>query len=200
MNKIFTNSLVSLLLASMPGLAAETDDNAVQQQYLDESRQTAKAFMQALSSTLKEQLANNGAESAISVCQHVAPAFAADYSKAGLIVSRVSLKNRNKTLGEPDAWERSVLEKFDQEKAQAKSVSLMETSAVTEEPDGRWFRYMKAIPTQPMCLQCHGKTHDISPEVKAILAKEYPEDSAMGYRVGDIRGAISIKQKWPIQP
>lgn len=200
MNKIFTNSLVTLLLASMPGLAAQTDDEAMQRQVLQDSRQIAQAFMQTLGATLKGQLASSSAENAISVCKYVAPALAADYSKGGRIVTRVSLKNRNKTLGSPDVWEREVLEKFDQEKAGAEAVGLMETSAVVEEQDGRWFRYMKAIPTQAMCLQCHGQADDMSEEVKAILAKEYPEDSAIGYRVGDIRGAISIKQKLTIQP
>ena len=54
---------------------------------------------------------------------------------------------------------------------------------------------MKAIPTQPMCLQCHGKPADMKDNVKAILAKEYPEDKAVGYSLGEIRGAISIKHK-----
>jgi hypothetical protein len=31
--------------------------------------------------------------------------------------------------------------------------------------------------------------------VKAVLAKEYPEDKATGYKAGEIRGAISIKRR-----
>lgn len=197
MNKIIVYSQVTFLLISIPAFAIQSNDNALQQQFLQDSRQTAQAFMQALGGTLKEQLTSNGPASAIAVCKHVAPALAADYSKEGLIVSRVSLKNRNETLGKPDAWEQGVLKKFNQEQAEGKLASSLEASAVTEASDGRWFRYMKAIPTQPMCLQCHGQAADISPKVKAVLSKEYPKDKAVDYKAGDIRGAVSIKRKWP---
>ena len=74
-------------------------------------------------------------------------------------------------------------------------LSTLETSEFVEDADGRWYRYMKAIPAQPMCLQCHGQEEDIPADVKAVLAWEYPEDQATGYREGDIRGAISIRHK-----
>ena len=197
MHNFFKTSLMIVLFCSRTVFATESDDQTIQQKYLEESRQIAKAFMQSLGSTLKAQLESDNAVNAIGVCKHIAPALAADYSNEDLIVTRVSLKNRNKTLGKPDAWEKQVLENFDREYAEAKPVNEMELGEVTEESDGRWFRYMKAIPTQPMCLQCHGKGNDISPEVKALLAKEYPEDQAIGYKVGDIRGAVSIKHRLP---
>jgi hypothetical protein len=34
----------------------------------------------------------------------------------------------------------------------------------------------------------------IPPAVKTVLRKHYPSDRATDYRVGDLRGAISIKQ------
>lgn len=165
--------------------------------YLEESRNTALQFMQSLGGTLKQQLEAGGAENAIGVCKHVAPQLAADYSKDGSIVKRVSLKNRNPTLGVPDAWEREVLRQFEQGHRDGKPSAEMEMTAVVEEEGGRWFRYMKAIPTQPMCLQCHGTPEVIPEGVKAILAKEYPDDQAIGYQAGDIRGAISIKKRLP---
>lgn len=197
MHKIFANSLVIGLIFSSSVIATENDDKSLQQRYLQESRQIAKAFMQSLGSTLKAQLESDNTVNAISVCKHVAPAIAADYSNEDLMVTRVSLKNRNPVLGKPDAWEKQVLERFDLERAEAKPVNEMEISDVTEESDGRWFRYMKAIPTQAMCLQCHGKGDSIPPEVKALLDQEYPADQAIGYDVGDIRGAVSIKHKLP---
>lgn len=43
------------------------------------------------------------------------------------------------------------------------------------------------------CLQCHGKTSDISKETSAILAKHYPNDKAIGYEVGELRGLFSVE-------
>lgn len=189
MKKTITNALLSLLIVSTPGMAVENDG------YLEESRKIAQEFMQRLGGSLKSQLESGGVGSAISVCKHVAPALAAEVSKDGLVVTRVSLKARNKILGTPDAWERGNLEKFDREQREGNITANPEATEVIEEGDGRWFRYMKAIPTQPMCQQCHGEASEIPADVKAVLAKEYPEDQATGYQVGDIRGAISIKRK-----
>ncbi|MDZ4097730.1 MAG: DUF3365 domain-containing protein [Methylophilaceae bacterium] len=72
---------------------------------------------------------------------------------------------------------------------------MMELGTVYEDAGGSWFHYMRAIPTQPQCLQCHGSLEQIAPNVRALLSAEYPADRATGYSAGDIRGAISIKHK-----
>jgi hypothetical protein len=187
------NPLIPALLALVAASSALADDpNA---KYLEDSRKTAQEFMLKLGTTLKQQLQVGGAESAIGVCKQFAPALAAEYSGDGRVVKRVSLKPRNAALGTPDGWEKQMLESFDNELAGGKPIGTMEKSAVVETADGRWFRYMKAIPTQPMCLQCHGQPYQISDGVKALLAKEYPNDQATGYSAGSVRGAVSIKWK-----
>lgn len=195
MNRFFVKSALALLVLTAPAYATKLTNEAAREKYLEESRNTAQEFMQTLGGTLKKQLETGGAESAIGVCKQIAPALAAEYSKDGRVVRRVSLKTRNKVQGTPDDWEKQMLEGFDQGQREGKPVTGMEMATVTEDADGRWFRYMKAIPTRPMCLQCHGKPADISTGVKAMLTKEYPEDKATGYSAGEIRGAISIKRK-----
>ena len=190
MNKTLIAVLVATGLSN-PVLAA--DD--LEARYREESRKTAQEFMQKLGGTLKEQLQAGGPEKAVVVCKQVAPALAAEYSKDGRSVKRVSLKPRNQSLGTPDAWEERWLQSFDHDVGQGKPIAEMEKSAITEGPDGRWYRYMKAIPAQQMCLQCHGQDYQIPDNVKALLGKEYPEDQATGYSAGMVRGAITIKQK-----
>ncbi len=184
--------LTALLMCLTSSAFAADSQTAEQANYLAESRKTAQAFMQTLGGTLKKQLEAGGAESAIGVCKQIAPALAAEYSQNGRTVKRVSLKMRNAVQGTPDAWEKTVLENFDAEQQQGKSVAEMEVTKVSTTADGRAFRYMKAIPAQPLCLQCHGQPADISAGVRALLSKEYPLDQAVGYRAGQIRGAISI--------
>lgn len=191
MKKTLLCAAVVAAFSASPLYAA--DD--VEARYLEESRKTAQEFMQTLGGTLKKQLDADGAESAIGVCKQVAPALAAEYSKDGRVVKRVSLKPRNQKLGTPDAWETRMMESFERSQIEGKPISGMEVSSIREEADGRWYRYLKAIPTQQMCLQCHGQSYQISDGVKALLAKEYPDDQAVGYSAGMIRGAISIKKK-----
>jgi hypothetical protein len=49
---------------------------------------------------------------------------------------------------------------------------------------------MKAIPTKIVCLKCHGS--EIDPKIVAKLDELYPEDKAVGYKQGDIRGAFYV--------
>lgn len=194
MHKLMIKSVLVALIVVAPAFAGETSGEA-HVRYLEESRKTAQEFLQTLGGILKKQLETDGVESAIAVCKQVAPAMAHQYSKDGVLVKRVSLKPRNQALGTPDAWENKVLQSFSQAQVEGQPAVNMEISEVTENADGKSFRYMKAIPTQGMCLQCHGTPADISSGVTALLQKEYPKDKAVGYRVGDIRGAISIQRK-----
>jgi len=178
------------MTATAPACAGDTDPG-----HLKESRATAQEFMQKLGGVLKEQLATSGAESAIGVCKQVAPALAAEYSKDGRSVKRVSLKPRNQSQGTPDAWEAKVLHDFDQAAGKGQAAAELEQHLIVEESGGRWFRYMKAIPTQPLCLQCHGRPEQIPEGVQALLAREYPNDQATGYSAGLVRGAVSIRRK-----
>lgn len=170
-------------------------NDAMEIRYLEESRKTAQAFMQTLGGTLKQQIETGGIESAIGVCKQVAPALAAQYSSDVRTVRRVSLKPRNSVQGTPDHWEKMVLEGFEQDQQAGKPPTGMEVTAYSESADGRWFRYMKAIPAQAMCLKCHGTAQDLPDGVKTLLKAEYPQDQATGYSAGQIRGAISIRQK-----
>jgi hypothetical protein len=45
-----------------------------------------------------------------------------------------------------------------------------------------------------MCLNCHGQPGtDISAETQKALAELYPNDLAIGHKIGDLRGMWSIR-------
>ncbi|MDP2153759.1 MAG: DUF3365 domain-containing protein [Methylotenera sp.] len=188
------NLIISALLIQCSALTyAAENDLTLQQQYLEESQKTAQEFMQILGKTLKTQIESSGIESAISVCKQVAPAMAEQYSNQSRTVKRVSLKPRNQSQGTPDEWERKTLEYFNQAQKDGQLPAKMEVSSLEKTDSGQVFRYMKAIPTQAMCLKCHGSEQDISANLKQLLKSEYPNDLATGYSLGEVRGAISIQ-------
>jgi len=159
------------------------------------ARATASDLIQRLGAVLKKEMAAGGPDNAIAVCRDIAPGLAGELSRmTGARVSRVSLKTRNPLLGQPDVWEQQVLAEFDRQAAQGARPETLERSEVLTEPQGRFFRYMKAIPVQPLCLTCHGTTDSIPDPVKARLAVDYPRDRATGYTLGQIRGAVTIKR------
>lgn len=162
-------------------------------QRASESRAVVKAFMGELKGQLKAGLKEGGPVKAIDVCNVKAPAIAmAQSKKHGWEVGRTSLKLRNPDNA-PDAWEKSVLEKFEARKAAGEDPKKMEYYEAVTQDGKQVFRYMKAIPTaEKPCLACHGEK--IQPAVAEALDKLYPADQARGFKAGDIRGAFTITQ------
>ncbi|HTS54959.1 MAG TPA: DUF3365 domain-containing protein [Burkholderiales bacterium] len=172
-----------------PALAQDTAS------MLTASRQVAAKLIQEVGAQLREELAKGGADEAVAVCRTVAPEIAGRMSRqTGWRVSRVSLKTRNPALGTPDEWEQRVLADFDRRAAAGEKPETLEFSEIVSEPAGRFFRYIKAIPVQALCLICHGSTEAIPEAVHKRLWLEYPHDRATGYTVGQIRGGVTIKQ------
>lgn len=166
-----------------------------------QARSVAASLLSQLGAALKAELAAGSPESAIGVCKQIAPDLAGRLSRENdLRVARVSLKARNPLLGAPDAWEQQALMAFDRAAANGDKAETLEQSAIVDEPQGRFLRYIKAIPVQPLCLACHGAPETIPPAVRDRLAAEYPHDRAVGYRVGEIRGAVTVKQRLAQEP
>ena len=112
----------------------------------------------------------------------------------GMLLSRVSLKNRNPENA-PNTWQTTVLENFEGQKLAGKDPGTLAWSETASTGDGREFRFMKAIPTAGVCLTCHGV--NLAPEVGNMLSELYPEDRATGFKEGDVRGAFVATRKLP---
>lgn len=67
----------------------------------------------------------------------------------------------------PDDWERQALRSFES--------GTLETTGVEPSPDGDLLRYMAPLRVEKPCLQCHAE---------------------QGYQLGDIRGGISVSQRY----
>ena len=186
MNPKLLTLLLSLpLLLSLQSLHA-TDVN--KEQLKKEAIGIVKKFGGSLKPELEKAIQAGGPAHAISVCSEKAPSIAQDLSSdSGWMVKRVSLKPRSETAI-PDAWEKKVLEQFDQRQANGESAEKM---AYMEVVDGS-FRFMKAQGVEAVCLNCHAA--EIKPEVEAALKQKYPHDKARGYTLGQIRGAFSLSR------
>lgn len=155
------------------------------------ARDATQDFMKSLKGHLGAAIKEGGPAHAIQVCSEVAPGIAARISREqGWQVGRTSLQLRN-TANLPELWEKEILEQFAIQHAAGAEAAQLEYCAVVDLAGERRFRYMKAIPTQELCLQCHGD--QVSAEVKARLARDYPHDRGTGFAVGDIRGALTIE-------
>ena len=163
------------------------------------AKQVSQQFVKQLGGHLKKEMKANGPVAAIEVCKDIAPEIANKLSlENGWRVTRVTTKTRNPMLGTPDQWERETLAKFAARAEKGESYSTMKQAEVVDEAGKSYYRFMKPMPVKPVCLNCHGSDEQIPGTVKAELDKQYPFDQATGYKLGDLRGAISIKQPMDI--
>ncbi len=61
--------------------------------------------------------------------------------------------------------------------------------------DGDKFRFAKALKVEKSCLKCHGTPDQVDPVFKKAIIAKYGEEAfkrASGYKVGELRGIISV--------
>lgn len=182
---------LSVLAAAATALpvAAQQDP-----ELLTQARSIASEIPPKLLAVLQEEITKGGPEEAMAVCREKAPQMAkAGSEKTGWNIRRVSLKNRNPNAT-PDAWEKAALEEFAQRQAAGQAPATLEKGELITEGTVPTYRYIKALPTQTLCLSCHGNPDNFSPSFKAKLHALYPHDKATGYAPGEIRGAITLKR------
>ncbi len=157
---------------------------------------SSRAAVEELASYLKNELVKairtNGPASAISVCNVAAPKIAKDVSdKIGGRIARTALKLRN-PKNAPDAWERKILEIFIKQIEAGADAKVLEHFEIVKDDGHSSFRYMKAIVTGKPCLTCHGS--DVAPALRSVIRDLYPEDKAIGFAPGSLRGAFTVTQ------
>jgi len=184
--------LASLLVCSFTANAQPGP--ARNESAMQETRDIAAAMIKELSQTLQAAMADGGPINAIGVCKTKAPEIAMSLSmKHQVQVSRVGTRARNPDMGVPNEWQIKALEKFQSRIAggdkpyDIEYVEIVKTGSYDLE-----LRFAKPIVLQPMCTACHGTPEQISPEVKAQLNKLYPNDKALNYKPGDLRGAVIV--------
>jgi hypothetical protein len=148
--------------------------------------------MLSLQGELFAAMKNGGPVKALDVCRVRAPEIAAA-TAAGTPwkISRTAVKVRNASNA-PDAWEKAKLEEFGKRLAAGEEIAALETFEVVETEGKPTFRYMKAIGTTSPCLNCHGSA--LKPEVAAKVKELYPEDQAVGFAAGQLRGAFTLSR------
>ncbi len=175
---------------AITALSAWADDAAL----ITETKMTALAIPPKLLQMVQDEIDKGSYHGAIAACNDKAPKMAAAASQnTGWAIRRVSLKNRN-PKAVPDAWEQAALEDFDRRRAAGENAAMMEKAEIVTEGDKRTLRYIKALPTQKLCLNCHGSGDQMAAEAKAKLAELYPNDKATGYSEGQVRGALTVKR------
>lgn len=183
-------AVLSIALTPVVLMAAEPAPDTA---WVEQSRQLTMQLGGQLKSELSKSIEQGGPIAAINVCYLRAPEIAAQLSQAsGARVGRTALRVRNPSNA-PDDLERSLLEQFSVDLGSGPIDRPLEAVFEIRRGDAVERRYMRAIPTDALCLTCHGKA--LAPELAAAIARDYPGDQAIGFELGQLRGAFSVV--WP---
>lgn len=171
------------LWASQPGELPETA----------RARAAAADLLSESRSLLMKEMAAKEASGALQACSMAALEMAKKYEREGWRVRRVSDRLRN-PADAPDSYESAVLADFAARHARGELTAETEHVGLEKVAGRDYVRYLRPILISgAICLKCHGGPEDLAPGVGGRLQSLYPKDKATGYRLNDLRGAVSIR-------
>jgi hypothetical protein len=163
----------------------------IPQEIVDTGNKLSKELLAQLGSKLSHEIKKNGILSAAKFCNSNALTLTEEVNLRqvqGISVKRISLKERN-SANIPKADEITVLESMQ------KMLEKRELPEYVIEKEGKTYKYYKPLVIKKeVCLKCHGDISTNS-ELDAFIKEAYPLDKAIGYKMGDIRGAILVEIK-----
>ena len=104
-------------------------------------------------------------------------------------VSRVSEKYRNPE-NKPDEIDKKVLKYFEEKLKEGKLPPYYITAV--KENGKVYYIFYKPLRINQFCLNCHGSVNEMKPEIVKIIREKYPEDRAINYKPGELRGAVKV--------
>ncbi len=169
-----------------PGMVDSLSDNAPRSKS-DIGLEYALETQKVLGKNLMQAIQSQGVPHALEFCNTRAipltDSMAQHYATS---IRRVSDKPRNPG-NQANAEELKYIEMFKKQVAAGQEP----LSVVLERQGIAQFYY--PIITHSMCLQCHGKSADLKPEVAQKIRSLYPADKATGYSENEVRGVWSVE-------
>ena len=148
--------------------------------------ETAKAeramndLQRSLLAKLSAAMTSGGPVAAVEVCRTDARTIAESVAKAqGLELGRTSHRLRS-PANAPRAWARPAVDAAAGSKAAAEGLKVFDL--------GDRVGVLRPIGTAEACTTCHGAPDQVRKNLGAALAGAYPQDRAIGFAPGDLRG------------
>jgi hypothetical protein len=162
--------------------------------YREKGLQYAMAVQATLGKTLQQKIGEEGTLGAIEFCNLNALAITDSLSlELGATISRITDRPRN-PLNRASDEEMKFLSAYREDLAEghtAKGLVALQDNTI---------HFYYPIVTNSLCLQCHGSLDSgVSPEVYSKLRELYPQDRAMAYSSGELRGLwkVSFPEEQP---
>lgn len=156
--------------------------------YLNQGKIIASKTFETLSKELSAKIGEDGVSGAIKYCNvnaiELTDSIAELYS---VDVKRVSDKIRNPN-NRADSIELAAMYSYKERMSKGEQLD-----PILVQEDGK-VRFMAPIILKELCLNCHGEPGiNVLEENLEVIQRYYPEDLALNYKTGDLRGIWSIR-------
>ncbi len=193
MRKILTAGIVAGIIFT--GCASKNKSVSLseteEEKVVEIGEKSATFLFKNIKGELQKALIEEGPYAAVEVCSARALKITKKVEKTlnhGIKIKRTSLKYRN-PLNAPDKYEVEALKYFEKYYKEHKRLPDYYIQPV-KEGSKLYYRYYKPLKVGSLCLTCHGE--NVDPKLKQIIKERYPQDKAMGYKLGDFRGVIRV--------
>ncbi len=160
-------------LADGPGQTSFAAETAKAEQAMNE-------LQTSLLGKLRSAMEAGGPAAAVEVCRTEARTIAEAVAlKQGIELGRTSHRVRN-PANAPRPWARAIVEGSAGAKAAAEQIRVVDL--------GERVGVLRPIGTADMCTRCHGAAPDVKRNLGEALTSAYPQDRAVGFAAGDLRG------------
>lgn len=138
-------------------------------------------LQRTLVARLTEAMTQGGPKAAVSVCRDEAQTLTTQMgAQHDVAIGRTSHLVRNRSNA-PRAWAKDVV-------AASAGQKVADAQPQAFHLGGRRIGVLKPIGTMPLCVTCHGPREQVQAAIGDVLTTAYPEDRAVGFAAGDLRG------------
>jgi len=181
------NLLIAMVFMALAACGNSITDKQ-KQEYATKGNEISQATFKALSEKLTEQMKLGGPAQAIPFCNVEALPLTQQLSdQYDVTIKRTSDKLRNPT-NKPSLRELEIINNYHKLISEKKEIM-----PIVEVDNNNNKHYYAPILLKANCLACHGKVDEfVTVKTDSIIKLLYPNDKAIGYNEGDLRGIWSI--------
>lgn len=158
----------------------QQDHKTAERNYEEEGKKYVQHAGKTLQHNLQNAMGEGGLEKALSFCSvHAIDITDSVADMHDVQIQRLATKNRN-----PE----NLAEKVDAEMVAYFEENPEEIAKIKQQEDKKVYYHAIRI-DNPLCLNCHGTVgEELSKENYAKIQQYYPEDKAVGFEMGELRG------------
>lgn len=166
---------------------SETKRTLADSIYMQRGNEIVSLTFDTLRNSLISAISSHGVDGAISFCNENAYPITDIYADS-VVIRRTSLRVRNSS-NKPDSLELVTLKDMEG----LMQSSKMPSARVVRQQSRGEIHYFKPIILQAMCMNCHGTPGtQIQKLTQTKITELYPDDQAVNFKEGDLRGIWHI--------